>query len=103
MDVNTPVFVVCALLPKLSFHSRFRPGGNPICMPSPNYINGQQKRSSANGGIGNIENRPMVLAGMRKDKVDYISESNPVDQISCNPCQQQGTRPKHSVTGPGRA
>lgn len=57
----------------------------------------EQQRAAGDAGIGDVESRPMIRAGVDQDEVDHIAEPHSVGQVSKYPGQQQRARAQDPI------
>src|SRR5687768_7198889 len=93
--VNCPLVTAYCLLPTAYCFLLFA-----VCK---NNIIRQQQRPNRDTCVCYIERWPVVLPGVQRDEVDYISESRAVRQVSQNTSQQQRTRTEHPIVISRRA
>src|SRR2546428_10927404 len=71
-----------------AFSSKARsPRSAPLFMEKP--LEDQQPRADRDGGIGDVERRPMPAEGMEIEEVDHLAEAQPVDEVAERPAQDQ--------------
>src|SRR5437879_2582320 len=63
------------------------PRSAPLFMENP--LEDQQRRTDRDGGIGEVECRPMPAEGMEIEEIDHLAEAQPVDDVAERPAQDQ--------------
>src|SRR2546430_15971632 len=63
------------------------PRSAPLFMEKP--LEDQQPRADRDGGVGDVERRPMPAEGMEIEEVDHLAEAQPVDDVAERPAQDQ--------------
>src|SRR5205807_2284522 len=63
------------------------PRSAPLFMENP--LEDQQRRTDRDGGIGEVERRPMPAQGVEIEEIDHLAEAQPVDDVAERPAQDQ--------------
>src|SRR5437773_12358460 len=71
-----------------AFSSKARsPRSAPLFMEKP--LEDQQPRADRDGGVGDVERRPMPAEGMQIEEVDHLAKAQPVYYVAERPAQDQ--------------